>query len=309
MLHPFPRTAWGWITQIAPPLPTPGSVGGCCGDYNHWVDPHIPSNKKKKQGNHSFNHPNIGLNPTDSPLHPGTPSLDILSHLLARMLSTLSWAQGCGPTRMGYVMVCHPTMCGFKKLERHINHIIPRYTMIYSAHMKSVSIFVVVQVLGKGNIVIEFFALIARLTSEDPQQKPLELQRIQREQENVGLPPNIEVSGRFSHLSLGEVLNLDLQVCIQFLQAGLATSWEVACYVFWCPCKSGTNQVAPCPICHRKSEMQAEYRHCRTKTRRKLKTQITKACPLRISDRQSKPCRSGSHLGQESGELCHVLRA
>lgn len=97
--------------------------------------------------------------------------------------------------------------------------------------MKSVSIFVVVQVLGKGNMVIEFFALIARLTSEDPQQKPLEFQRIQREQENVGLPANIEVSGRFSHLpSLGEVLNLDLQVCIQFLQAGLATSWEVACY-------------------------------------------------------------------------------
>lgn len=52
LLHPFPRRAWGWITQIAPPLPTPGSVGGCCckkawelwfenvwnthaGDYNH----------------------------------------------------------------------------------------------------------------------------------------------------------------------------------------------------------------------------------------------------------------------------------
>lgn len=112
--------------------------------------------------------------------------------------------------------------------------------------MKSVSIFVVVQVLGKGNMVIEFFALIARLTSEDPQQKPLEVQRIQREQENVGLPPNIEESGRFSHLpSLGEVLNLDLQVCIQFLPAGLATCWEVAYYVFWCPCKSGTNQLAP----------------------------------------------------------------
>ena len=39
--------------------------------------------------------------------------------------------------------------------------------------MKSVSIFVVVQVLGKGNMVIEFFALIARLTSEDRQQKTI----------------------------------------------------------------------------------------------------------------------------------------
>ena len=66
LLHPFPRTAWGWITQIAPPLPTPeGSVGGCCckkawdlwfenvwsthaGDYNHWVDPQIPPPNKKK---------------------------------------------------------------------------------------------------------------------------------------------------------------------------------------------------------------------------------------------------------------------
>lgn len=63
LLHPFPRRAWGWITQIAPPLPTPGSVGGCCckkawdlwfehvwntGDYNHWVDPQIPPPTKKK---------------------------------------------------------------------------------------------------------------------------------------------------------------------------------------------------------------------------------------------------------------------